>query len=49
MAWVFSNWPGYFDFGLGIFRGLGTIGPSPFVRAVENGAFFCNDASSRSR
>ena len=28
MAWVFSNWPGYFDFGLGIFRGLGTIGPS---------------------
>ena len=25
---VFSNWPGYFDFVLGIFRGLSTIGPS---------------------
>ena len=28
MAWVFSIWPGYFRFGLGIFRGLGSIGPS---------------------
>ena len=31
MAWVFSFWPGYFHFGLGIFRGLGRIGLSSFL------------------
>ena len=36
MAWVFSIWPGYFCFGMGIFRGLGSIGPSTSA-AESNG------------
>ena len=33
MAWVFSFWPGHFQFGLGPGHGLGIIGPS--VNAVR--------------
>ena len=35
MAWVFSFWPGHFQFGLGPGHGLGIIGPSTNVRTKK--------------